>query len=161
MSVKKPKKKQRRPTKYQPEFCRAAYGFALLGCSDVKIGEYLGVSDTTIQRWAAAHPEFRGALSKGREGAAAAVAKSLLHKACGYKHRSVKIFCNAAGEVTEVPFTEKFAPDTAAAIYWLKNRASDIWKDKTEQTIETTGEQTISVRHIDLQERLKLLDGLK
>ena len=33
--------------------------------------------------------------------------------------------------------TEKqVAPDTAAAIFWLKNRQPDIWRDKKEMVVE-------------------------
>lgn len=36
---------------------------------------------------------------------------------------------------------EKYAkPHTTAQIFWLKNRKPDVWRDKTEQAIEHSGQ---------------------
>ncbi len=56
----------------------------------------------------------------------------------GYSHEAVKIFCDKDGNITEAPYTERYPPDTAACIFWLKNRQPDKWKDK--QDLEHSGE---------------------
>ena len=70
------------------------------------------------------------------------IADSLYHRAKGYSHPAVKILSVAQGagqpsEVQEVPYTEHYAPDTTAAIFWLKNRQPKKWRDK--QEVEHTG----------------------
>jgi hypothetical protein len=39
---------------------------------------------------------------------------------------------------TPVPYVEHVPPDTVACIFWLKNRRSDLWRDKREQEITVT-----------------------
>ena len=65
--------------------------------------------------------------------------RALYHRAVGYEQEEVKIFMPAgAKKAVLVPFTAKIAPDTSAAIFWLKNRRPDEWRDK--QDIQHGGE---------------------
>jgi hypothetical protein len=41
------------------------------------------------------------------------------------------------------PYVEHVAPDTTAAIFWLKNRRPDLWRDKQDHQHEL-GENAIS-----------------
>jgi hypothetical protein len=56
----------------------------------------------------------------------------------GYSHDAVKIFPDGGkddqGNRTPllVPYKEHYPPDTAAAIFWLKNRQKKKWRDKVE-----------------------------
>jgi hypothetical protein len=59
----------------------------------------------------------------------------------------VKIAVNAAGEVTQVPFVEHHAPDTTAAIFWLKNRRREEWRDK--QEVEHSGNVRVVAGELD------------
>jgi transposase-like protein len=136
-------KKTGRPSAYRPEFTKQAYHLALLGATDADIARALGVSDTTIDNWKRQHPEFLGSLKAGKDQADANVAKSLYRRALGYSHPAVKIITvarggNAGSDVEEVPYTERYAPDTTAAIFWLKNRRPDLWRDKHD--LEHSGE---------------------
>ena len=126
-----------RPSSYRPEFAEQARKLCLLGATDAQLGEFFGVSEVTINAWKTAHPEFLKSLKDGKEKADALVAHSLYHRALGYKHDAVKIIAVARGDnqgssVEQVPYTEHYAPDTTAAIFWLKNRRPDLWRDKTE-----------------------------
>jgi len=62
-----------------------------------------------------------------------AVERSLYHRAVGYSHDAVKILTVARGdgrsEVVQVPYVEHYPPDTTAAIFFLKNRRPDRWRD--------------------------------
>ena len=49
----------------------------------------------------------------------------------GYEHKEDKIF-NNNGEALVVGTTKYYAPDTTAAIFWLKNRQPELWRDKPE-----------------------------
>jgi hypothetical protein len=44
---------------------------------------------------------------------------------------------NQGSEVQEVPYVERYPPDTTAAIFWLKNRQREKWRDRI--TSEMTG----------------------
>jgi hypothetical protein len=80
--------------------------------------------------WQRKHPEFRQALKDGKLFADATVAEGLYKRALGYSHKAVKIVADAkTGTEHIVPFTEHYPPDTAAAIFWLKNRRRKDWRD--------------------------------
>ena len=56
----------------------------------------------------------------------------------GYSHEAVKIF-NDGGQPLIVPYTEHYPPDTTAAIFWLKNRRPEQWRDKSQQELSGPG----------------------
>jgi hypothetical protein len=55
----------------------------------------------------------------------------------GFEHDSeeIKVVSDGQGQgssIERVPVRKIYPPDTVAAIFWLKNRQRDKWKDKTE-----------------------------
>lgn len=118
-----------RPSAYKPEYDEMAYNYCLLGATDKNLAEFFGVSEQTINAWKQRYPSFLESLKSGKIEADARVAKSLFRKAVGYEHDAVKIF-NDQGRPLVVPYVEKFAPDTTAGIFWLKNRQPQLWRDK-------------------------------
>lgn len=124
-----------RPSKFKPEFVTQAAKLATLGATDREAAEFFNVNEATVHRWKHEHPEFCESLKVGKEQADARVVQSLYRRALGYSHDAVKIAVNAAGEVTEVPYTEHHAPDTTAAIFWLKNRDPEHWRDVKAQEV--------------------------
>lgn len=126
-----------RKTLYKPEYAEMARKIALLGSTDAELADIFEVSETTIHEWKKKHKEFSEALKKGKILADANVADRLYKKATGYEHEAVKIF-NNNGEEMVVPYTEKFAPDTTAAIFWLKNRQRAHWRDRQEVEHDAT-----------------------
>lgn len=129
-----------RPSKYKPEFVAQAEKLCALGATNVDVANFFEVGTTTIERWAAEHEDFRGALKTGKDAADERVINSLYHRAVGYSFDSVKIF-NANGEPLSVPYREHVPPDTTAAIFWLKNRRPAEWRDK--QQVEHSGNLTL------------------
>lgn len=119
-----------RPSQYHERYKDIAHAMALLGSTDVQLADALGVTLTTLTNWKKKYPDFLSSLKDGKTEADEAVVKSLYTRATGYSHKGVKIFCNADGEVTEVPFTERYPPDTTAMIFWLKNRRPAEWRDR-------------------------------
>jgi hypothetical protein len=124
--------KRGRPSSYKSEFPELARKFCMLGATNDDLATMFGVSISTIDNWIAEKPEFLGAVKEGREIADATVAEKLFHRATGYSHEAVKIFNDRESGVTEVPYIEHYPPDTAAAIFWLKNRRRQDWRDKVE-----------------------------
>jgi hypothetical protein len=141
-----------RPSKFKPEFVAQAKKLAELGATDREVAEFFEVEERTLHRWKHDHPEFCQSLKVGKEVADERVEQSLYRRALGYSHDAVKIAVNAAGEVTQVPFVEHYPPDTTAAIFWLKNRKPEEWRDVQRQEhtgknggpIETKGSLDVS-----------------
>jgi len=134
-----------RPSRYKAEYATLAERVALLGATDADLARIFDVSESTINAWKREHVEFSEALKRGKDDADAKVAKSLYRRALGYSHRAVKIVTVAQGNnmgsvVEEVPYTERYPPDTTAAIFWLKNRRPDQWRDKQEHDHTSGGE---------------------
>ena len=126
-----------RPSKYQPEFAAQALKLCRLGATDKELADFFGVSEQTVNAWKDAYPEFLESLKEGKGLADAEVADKLYKRATGYEHAAVKIVANAnTGQEHIVNYTERYPPDTTAAIFWLKNRRPHLWRDKTEQKIE-------------------------
>lgn len=116
-----------RPTSYDKKYVNIAQKMCELGATDADIIEALGVARSTFYKWRNEHPEFSDALKVGKAPADERVEMSLYKKAVGYTQENVKIF-QFQGQEVVVPFTEIVAPDTTAAIFWLKNRRPDQWR---------------------------------
>ncbi len=129
-AAKKKKNKGGRPSDYRAAFAREAEKLMALGATLDELADFFDVSLATIKRWIEKHSGFRAYVCKGRIKADAEVADSLYRRACGYRHRAVKIFCSDERGVTKVPYTEQYPPDTQACIKWLTNRRPHQWKDK-------------------------------
>lgn len=147
-----------RPTKFNTRMCPQVRKLALLGATDEQIADFLEISVSTLNEWKINHPHFFGALKKGRERADGAVAKSLYRRALGYKHKAVKIFADPkSGAEKIVEYTEHFAPDTTACIFWLKNRRPDLWRDRVEHTGKDGGALKVEVSDSDLAREVAFL----
>lgn len=126
-----------RPTKFKPEYVEQARKLAQLGATDREIAQFFEVAESTLNLWKADHPEFSESLKVGKDVADDRVEQALYRRAIGYECDAVKIQVNAQGEITQVPFVDRHAPDTTAAIFWLKNRRKEHWRDVSRQ--EQTG----------------------
>jgi len=73
-------------------------------------------------------------IKRGKEYADSNVADRLYQRAMGYEHAEDQIF-QYQGEAVVVPTKKHYAPDTAAGIFWLKNRQPAKWRDKIETEI--------------------------
>ncbi|WP_078601990.1 hypothetical protein [Thioclava sp. DLFJ4-1] len=127
-----------RPPKYQDKYAKQAEKLCLLGATDQEIADFFEVDVRTVYRWKNDHDAFCQALKAGKETADDRVERSLFQKATGYEQEEVKIFMPAGAEApVYAPFRAKYAPDTTAAIFWLKNRRPDEWRDKKEIEAKT------------------------
>ena len=120
-----------RPTKYKAEYAEQAGRLCTFGATDADLGDFFHVSEQTINAWKNKHPKFLESIKECKKIVDGMVERRLFERATGYNHPEDKIF-NNAGEELVVATTKHYAPDTAAAIFWLKNRQPDKWRDKTE-----------------------------
>lgn len=110
------------------EWLRDVCAFARAGLTDWEIAQHYNTTRQTFLNWKDAHPEIQQALDEGRSEATARVARTMYEKATGYSFKSEKIF-QYEGEVIRAETIEHVPPDTTAAIFWLKNRDPENWRD--------------------------------
>ena len=102
-----------RPSTYDPAYCKQAVDFLAQGYSITAFAGSIGVSRQTVYQWAEDHPEFSDALNTARAVSA-----------LWWENRLRDVAETNEGNAT-------------AAIFGLKNRAADEWRDK--QHTELTG----------------------
>lgn len=121
-----------RPSKYKPEFAEQAAKLCALGATDAQMADFFGVAVSTIALWKVQHKDFSDAIKVPKEEADQRVEQSLYRRALGYEHDEVDIRV-VGGEIVKTEIRKTYPPDTAAAIFWLKNRAG--WRDKVETEV--------------------------
>jgi hypothetical protein len=147
------------PTKYKPEYNEQVYKLCLLGATDKETADIFGICEATLNNWKEDYPGFLESIKRGKTDADANVAKSLYKRATGYTVDTVKVF-QFQGEPVIVPVVEEIAPDTGAAMAWLKNRRKEQWRDR--QDIEHTGKDGGPIQYEELtpEERQKRITEL-
>ncbi len=148
-----------RPTKYRAEFAQEAYKLCLLGLTDAELAEYFGATEQTVNNWKLNHPEFFESLKRGKENADSEIAQKLYHRAKGYEHPEEQIF-QYQGEPVIVPTIKRYPPDTTAAIFWLKNRQPQKWRDKQELEHTGPGGGPMEIAQLTPEERQARIDDL-
>ena len=144
-----------RPAIYNESFPLRAYKLCMLGLTDAQLSVAFGVSVDTIDMWKKVHTDFREAVHRGKEEADYEIVNSLYHKAKGFEHPDV-VVTTYRGEVTLTPITKYYPPDTGAAIFWLKNRQRQNWRDVW--ALEHTGVdgKPIEVSHKEIIARMDM-----
>lgn len=137
-----------RPSKYQPEVAEQAYKLCMLGATDKEMADFFGVAESTLNLWKKEHKEFSESLKRGKVLADANVANRLYQRAMGYEHPEDKIF-NDNGEPLIIPTVKHYPPDSVAAIFWLKNRRKDQWRDKQDVDLKVTEMPEIIIKRSD------------
>lgn len=125
-----------RPSKFKDEYIAQAEKLCKLGATDMEIADFFEVEVRTLYRWKAEHPEFCQALKAGKEVADERVERSLYARANGYEHDEVDIRV-VDKEIVQTPIRKYYPPDTTAAIFWLKNRRPEQWRET--KAVELTG----------------------
>lgn len=121
-----------RKSAYKEEYNQLAENYALLGATDKEMADLFSVTERTLNQWKKDYPEFLQSLKKGKNIADANVASRLYNRAIGYNCKATK-FATSEGKITDSKeYIEHYPPDTTAAIFWLKNRQPEKWRDKKE-----------------------------
>ena len=133
------------------------------GLTDKQIYEKIGISQETFYVWIRTHTLFSEALKKGKEFSDFEVENALFKNATGYyqkinkvhKIKTIKVVEGKRLETEELVEKEEevfFQPNTAAQIFWLKNRKSDAWKNNP---VPNENEQSIQILTQILEETKK------
>ena len=134
-------------------------GWAKSGLTDEQIAKNIGVTTTTFYEWKKKYADFSEALKKGKEVSDFEVESALFKSATGYEYEERKEVQEVVDGVMrkKVEITRKQVPPNAtSAIFWLKNRKPDKWRDK--QEIEQTN-RTNPFADLTTDELRKLIDG--
>ncbi len=135
-----------RPTLYDDTYPKQAAKLCALGATDQELADFFEVAVSTLFLWKHTHPEFSEAIKVSKQAADERVRRSLYQRAVGYEQDEVKIFFPAShNEPVYAPYRAKIPPDTTAAIFWLKNRDPEQWRDK----IEHVGTMTVTLASDD------------
>lgn len=136
-------KKRGRPSSFKEEYIQLVENYCLLGATDKELADFFGVSEQTLNSWKKNYPLFLESIKKGKQIADSNVASKLYNRAIGYEfderhyeHQGSKVPENP-GALVETKRVKKHVPaDTTAAIFWLKNRQPEKWRDRKE--LDTT-----------------------
>lgn len=139
-------------------------GWARNGLTNKQISQNIGITYKTLKEWQNKFSAFRAALKKGRRPVEIEVENSLVKRANGFVQEEVveEITIDADGNQTKHKrVTHKvFPPDTAAAIFYLKNRSSHRFKDrpKTPEELEAIKLDN-KLKEYKIEEYEQLLSG--
>lgn len=115
-------------------------GWARDGLTDEQIAGNVGITATTLYEWKNRFPEISEALKKGKEIVDIQVENALLKRALGYEYMEERVEISEKDGRKVIQTTKTTLPDTAAQIFWLKNRRPDRWRDKSQEKAEAAGE---------------------
>lgn len=122
-----PKRKPGRPSKYHEDVPKQAAKLCALGATDADLADFFGVKIDTISEWKNSKPEFSASLKRAKDTSDALVQRRLFERATGYSHPEDDIRV-VNGEIVITPTIKHYPPDTAAGIFWLKNRRPSEWR---------------------------------
>lgn len=144
MAKKKIPGKPGRPSRFNVALAEQILELAKEGLTDEQIAAKVGIARQTLAIWKSKHKSFGDALKEGKDIADDLVEASLFRMAIGYSHPSVKFFFDGKkGEVVSQRYLEQYQPNTTAAIFWLKNRRPNLWRDV--HKIDVEGEVSVSL----------------
>lgn len=123
------KNKGGRPSKFETINQDQLKKLAQKGWTDAEMADFFGVTEQSFNNYKKAHPEFFESLKDWKAEADQKVEKSLFERATGYQHPDTKFFMYEGAVISEETI-KHYPPDTTAAIFWLKNRKPEQWREK-------------------------------
>lgn len=118
-------------SRWKPECVEQTRKLCMLGATNVQLADFFRVSVTTFDNWVKKYPDLRHALDEGKMIADANVAHSMYKLATGFTLPDTDIRV-IKGVVVKTPIMKVYAPNAIAAIFWLKNRSKENWRDRQE-----------------------------
>lgn len=100
------------------------------GLTDEQIAHNMRITTSTLYAWKAKYSEISEALKKGKEIVDIEVENALLKRAKGFAYLEQKTEVDQMGRKTVTKTVKQVAPDVGAAVFWLKNRKPEQWREK-------------------------------
>jgi len=136
-----------------PDGLTTAMGFARDGLTDEQIALKMGIGISTFYEWLNKFPELSDAIKKGKAPVDIEVESALLKRALGYDYEEVITEVEELGEGRQKKHIRKIKKhmpgETAAQIFWLKNRRPGRWRDKIESAPEVANELLQSLMELE------------
>lgn len=129
-----------RPLGLTPEKTRQAQFLSKMGATIPELAKFFEVAEHTITYWQTIDDEFSAALKLGREQSDERVVRSMYAKALGFEKTIEEEVLGKDGQVRTVKKKIYVPPSDTAAIFWLKNRRKDEWRDRHEYEVGRVGE---------------------
>lgn len=146
----------------EPDGLLLLEGWARDGLTDEQLAEKMGINPATLYDWKNKHPEISEALKKGKEIVDIQVENALLKRALGYEYMEERVEISEKDGRKVIQTVKQVIPDTAAQIFWLKNRRPDRWRDKPQEKAETVAqadEMTLSDKLAAIREAARAIDN--
>lgn len=114
----------------EPDGLLLLEGWARDGLTDEQIAHNMGIATGTLYAWKKVHREISEALKRGKDVVDIEVENALLKRALGYEYTEERVEVSDKDGRKVIQTTKHVVADTAAQIFWLKNRRPDKWRDK-------------------------------
>lgn len=119
-----------RPSEYDRRFAPIARQMCSMGATNANLADAFDVTTTTIENWLRQHTDFAEAVAFGKaEVFDPLIERSLAQLALGYSVDVEEVKIDKDGDEHRYTLRKHFAPNVTAAIFWLKNRQPDRWRD--------------------------------
>lgn len=140
----------------EPEGLLKLEGWARDGLTDEQIAKNIGIKRTSLYEWKKKYPDISDALKKGKEVVDRAVENALLKRALGYSYTETTKELVGTKMIVTKEVVKEVQPDTTAQIFWLKNRRSDIWRDRKDLEAKVDVNQQDPFKDMTKEELLKI-----
>lgn len=117
----------------------------------------MGISRSTLNEWKNKYKDISDTLKNSKEVADIQVENALFKRAVGYDYEETKVEIDTHGKKHMVKLTKHMPPETTAAIFWLKNRKPEAWRDKPIPV--TVTEQEMDLLSAAFKELEEMADG--
>lgn len=114
----------------EPDGLLLLEGWARDGLTDEQLAQKIGIGIRTLYEWKDKYPQISQALKRGKEVVDIKVENALLKRALGYEYTEERVEVSDKDGRKVIQTTKHVTADTAAQIFWLKNRRPDKWRDK-------------------------------
>lgn len=104
-------------------------GWARDRLTDEQISKNIGIRSSTFYDWIKKYPEISEALKKGKAPVDVEVENALYKSACGFVG----------------PDDKFYPPNMTAAIFWLKNRLPQKWRNNDKETPKADEERQVRI----------------
>lgn len=122
----------------EPKSLELIEGWARDGLTDKQIADNMGIARATLYAWKKEYQDISDALKSGKEVSDYQVENAMFKSATGYFVEEAETYITETDGVQtrRVKKNKKWiAPNTAAQIFWLKNRKPKQWRDAPEEEV--------------------------
>ena len=126
-------------------------GWSRNGLTQEDIAHNCGCALSTLKSWMNDYPAIAAAIKCGREVADLRVENALYKRATGYEYTETVVEEGPKGKLVRT-IRKHVPPSEIAALFWLKNRKPDVWRDKPTDGRDTGGNSIEVVFDVDEEE---------